>query len=182
LFDFDHSPQRAFMAQTAASAHNERKVVMQSEDILFDLFKRNLDTRRTVIIAVLATVTAFGAWVIQQVTAEKPLFNFETPVGWIHFVCSTFGVAVAWCVYLYMIKNLDYVIDTTLDRLAVQAKLPEDDKTFVSVRLNKSAKWVPLFLGVVIWIALAGADLWRSQQHTGEASSARLTRMVCTPG
>jgi hypothetical protein len=61
---------------------------MQSEDIVFDLFKRNLDTRRTVIIAVLATVTAFGAWVIQQVTAEKPLFNFETPVGRLHFACS----------------------------------------------------------------------------------------------
>ena len=155
---------------------------MQSEDILFDLFKRNLDTRRTVIIAVLATVTAFGAWVIQQVTAEKPLFNFETAVGRLHFACSTFGIAIAWCIYLYMIKNLDYVIDTTLDRLAVHAKLPAEDKAFVGVRLNKSAKWLPLILGVVIWIALAGADLWRSQQHPGDALSARLTRMICTPG
>jgi hypothetical protein len=155
---------------------------VQSEDVLFDLFKRNLDTRRTVIIAVLATVTAFGAWVIQQVTAEKPLFNFETAVGWVHFACSTFGIAVAWYIYWYMIKNLDYVIDTTLDRLAVQAKLSAEDKAFVSVRLNKSAKWVPLVLGVIIWIALAGADVWRSKQHPGDPSSARLLRMLCTPG
>ncbi len=154
---------------------------MQSEDILFDLFKRNLDTRRTVILAVLATVTAFGAWVIQQVSAEKPLFNFETAVGWVHFVFSTFGIAVAWLIYLYMVKNFDYVIDTTLDRLAIQSKLPADDRAFVGARLNKSAKWVPLVLGVVIWIALAVTDLWRSTQHPGDASSARLARMVCTP-
>lgn len=155
---------------------------MQSEDILFDLFKRNLDTRRTVILAVLATVTAFGAWVIQQVSAEKPLFNFETDVGWVHFVFSTFGIAGAWFIYLYMLKNLDYVIDTTFDRLAVQAKLPAEDKAFVGVRLNKSAKWVPLVLGVVIWIALAVTDLWRSRHHPDGAFSARLSRMVCTPG
>jgi hypothetical protein len=154
---------------------------VQSEDILFDLFKRNLDTRRTVILAVLATVTAFGAWVIQQVAAEKPLFDFGTPVGNVHFAFSTFGIAVAWCIYLYMIKNLDDVIDTTLDRLAVQTKLPGEDKAFVSARLNKSAKWLPLVLGVVIWIVLAGADLWRSK-YPGEAPSASLSRPVCTQG
>jgi hypothetical protein len=135
---------------------------MQSEDILFDLFKRNLDTRRAVILAVLAAVTGFGAWVIQQVSAEKPLFDFRTPVGKAHFAFSTFGIAVAWGIYLYMIKNLDDVIDTTLERLAVETKLPAEDRAFVSDRLNKSAKWLPLFLGFAIWIVLAGADLWRS--------------------
>ena len=135
---------------------------MQSEDVLFDLFKRNLETRRLVILAVLAAVTGFGAWVIQQVTIPGPLFDFRTALGWGHFVFATFGIVVAWLIYLYMIRSLDDIIDTTLERLADQMKLPSDDKTFVSDRLNRNAKWLPLGLGVLIWVVLAIADLWRS--------------------
>ena len=154
---------------------------MKSEDILFDLFKRNLDTRRTVIMAVLVAVIAFGAWVVQQVSAEKPLFDFGTRLGNVHFAVSTFGILAAWSIYLYMIKNLDDVIYTTLDRLFDQTKLPGEDKVFVSVRLNTNAKWLPLVLGVGIWIGLAGADLWRFK-YPGDAPSAPISRLVCTQG
>ena len=152
---------------------------MQSEDILFDLFKRNLDTRRTVIMAALAAVIAFGAWVVQQVSAERPLFDFGTGVGNVHFAVSTTGILAAWGIYLYMIKTLDCVIDTTLDRLFDQAKLPGEDKAFVSLRLSKNAKWLPLVLGVGVWIGLAGADFWRFKYHG--APSEHASRLLCTP-
>ncbi|TGT91868.1 MULTISPECIES: hypothetical protein [unclassified Mesorhizobium] len=133
---------------------------MDPADIYFDLFKRNMDTRRLIILAALGAVLGFGAWLIErdQTKGEmlRPLWQLSS-WSWPDYLVLiglTAAFVVSWSLYFFMLSKIDAVVIDTLADLQELAGLSADQHKAIGRRLNIESKWLPFALSTLIYLGI----------------------------
>ncbi|MGX9147271.1 hypothetical protein [Mesorhizobium sp. 128a] len=102
--------RRALFAVGRLLADSKKGVsLVDPADIYFDLFKRNMDTRRLIILAALGAVLGFGAWLIErdQTKGEmlRPLWQLSS-WSWPDYLVLiglTAAFVVSWSLYFFYV-------------------------------------------------------------------------------
>ncbi|WP_063474746.1 hypothetical protein [Rhizobium anhuiense] len=130
------------------------------ETVIWEFLKRCLDTRRTVVLAALAAVITFGAYVINQFLARKTLLSASDCDFPKTAIVFSLGTALAWTIYLAIILSLNSRINRLhkelrkFDFIKPEVDRIGDDRELIALSMLPSASWLPFFLLMVIWTLL----------------------------
>jgi hypothetical protein len=81
------------------------------DEIYFDLFKRNMDTRRSIILGALTAALLLGAWAIQRETKDAIL----TAIWEARTFAVAAGFLVGWAAYFVVLARIDANVSAILD-------------------------------------------------------------------
>jgi hypothetical protein len=123
---------------------------VSADDVYFDIFKRNMDTRRQLIMAVLVAVVGFGAWLLQQNHTQKIVNGWSDPNAMPFYI----AFLVTWPFYFFFIAIIDINVRKVLKKLEGLGAINSTDRADIKKRLNYTAQFAPFLIAVAIYLAI----------------------------
>lgn len=133
---------------------NVGKSMDDVESVLWDLLKRTLDTRRTIVLTALGLVTAFGAIVVGKVLDGAAILD-TTDCAFVHKAALFTGSTIfAWSIYIIAVRALSIRINELLQQLVSRIPSLEAEKVLINRSFMNRGYLLPIVLSAGIWAAL----------------------------
>ena len=123
--------------------------MVQADNIYFDLFKRNMDTRRQIVFAALGAALLFGAWAIERDPKGDQIVGDVTTDP--RAVYLSLAFIVGWTAYFGIVRSIDKNVLAMLAKLEHTAKFEIQE---ISPRLNLRAKYLPFLISLITNVAI----------------------------
>jgi hypothetical protein len=136
------------------------------ETVYFELLKRNLETRRLIVLSTLGLVTAFGAIVIGDVLKGEDVLSYCAPHFLKKAIIFAVGTGIAWGIYYKAVRKVSDSIDELLRKLKVphlpsgisgppvSGVLYDGDFEIVERNLLSDGYKLPIYLSLVLTICI----------------------------